>query len=99
MIAIRPAREDDYDEIARVWFEGYLASSYGETPPPEITEAYLRARIPGDIADRGWQLYAAEKTDAWLQCWRRFRANGHWTRSLSAMRHAGAGSGGSCSNS
>jgi GNAT superfamily N-acetyltransferase len=59
MIAIRPAREDDYDDIARVWYEGYLASSYGVSEPGP-TQAQLRDRIPGDIEERGWDLYAIE---------------------------------------
>ncbi|HEX2591560.1 MAG TPA: GNAT family N-acetyltransferase [Rhizomicrobium sp.] len=61
---IRPAREDDYDDIARVWYEGYLASAYGVDGPVGITEADLRARIPGDIAHRGWNLYAVEEDGA-----------------------------------
>ena len=52
MIAIRPAREEDYDDLARVWFEGYLASAEGSEEPITITSADLRARIPGDLAER-----------------------------------------------
>lgn len=61
MIAIRPAREEDYDDLARIWFEGYLASAEGSDEPVTLTPADLRARIPGDLAGRGWALYAAEE--------------------------------------
>jgi GNAT superfamily N-acetyltransferase len=60
MIAIRPAREEDYDDLARVWFEGYLASSYGVSEPLEVTQAQLRNRLPDEHKNRGWDLYAVE---------------------------------------
>jgi putative acetyltransferase len=63
MIAIRRAREADFDALARVWFEGYLASAGDAPVPAEVTQAVLRARIPGDIEARGWDLYAAEAGD------------------------------------
>lgn len=58
---VRPAREEDYDELARVWFEGYLASAEGSDEPVTIGPADLRARLPGDRVERGWNLYAAEE--------------------------------------
>jgi putative acetyltransferase len=63
MIAIRPAREEDCGAIARVWFEGYLASA-GGSDTSWVTEEQLRARIPDDIAERGWQLYAVEEGES-----------------------------------
>jgi len=59
MITIRPAREEDYDELARVWYEGYLASAEGTGEPITTTQADLRERLPRDTAERAWDLYAA----------------------------------------
>ena len=57
MIAIRPARETDFDAVARVWLESWeslrLPASDG------VDYAALRARIPVEIAG-GWHLHVAD---------------------------------------
>jgi ribosomal protein S18 acetylase RimI-like enzyme len=56
-IAIRPAREDEYDAVTRVWLDSHVST--GLASPSDANFAQLRARIPEEIA-RGWQLYVAE---------------------------------------
>ncbi|MBI1330667.1 MAG: GNAT family N-acetyltransferase [Alphaproteobacteria bacterium] len=55
--AIRPAREDEYGTIARVWYDSWL--SIGIANEKDATLAELRARIPKEV-ESGWELYAAE---------------------------------------
>ncbi|HJW42255.1 MAG TPA: GNAT family N-acetyltransferase [Rhizomicrobium sp.] len=56
-LVIRPAREDDYDGVTRVWLDSHVST--GLISPSDATFADLRARIPVEIA-RGWQLHVAE---------------------------------------
>ena len=57
MIVIRPAREDEYDAVTRVWLASHVST--GLATGSDATLVELRARIPAEIA-KGWQLYVAE---------------------------------------
>ena len=54
---IRPARADEYDEVARVWMNSW--ASTGIEAASEALLAKLRARIRAEVAD-GWSLYVAD---------------------------------------
>ena len=54
---IRPARTEEYDEIARVWMESWASTGLAE--PSEFLLANLRARIRREIDD-GWSLFVAD---------------------------------------
>jgi ribosomal protein S18 acetylase RimI-like enzyme len=55
-ITIRLAREEDFDAVARIWFESWKTTGL----PSSANIDVLRARIPREIAN-GWQLYAADE--------------------------------------
>jgi len=55
---IRPARPDEYDEVARVWMNSWVSTGLAEKS--EFLLANLRARVPQEI-DRGWSLYVADE--------------------------------------
>jgi ribosomal protein S18 acetylase RimI-like enzyme len=54
---IRPARADEYDEVARVWMDSWVSTGFG-TASAELL-GQLRARIPAEVAN-GWSLYVAD---------------------------------------
>jgi GNAT superfamily N-acetyltransferase len=54
---IRPARSDEYDEVARVWMNSW-ASTGIEAASDALLEK-LRARVPAEVA-KGWSLYVAD---------------------------------------
>jgi GNAT superfamily N-acetyltransferase len=54
---IRPARTDEYDEVARVWMNSW--ASTGLEDASHLLLAKLRARIPQEI-EKGWSLYVAD---------------------------------------
>jgi ribosomal protein S18 acetylase RimI-like enzyme len=54
---IRPARSEEYDEIARVWMNSW--ASTGLEQPSNFLLATLRARIPLEV-EKGWSLFAAD---------------------------------------
>src|ERR1700716_4488059 len=54
---IRPARTDEYDEIARVWMNSW--ASTGLEDASNFLLAKLWARIPMEI-EKGWSLYVAD---------------------------------------
>ncbi len=54
---IRPARPDEYDEIARVWMNSW--ASTGLEDASNFLLAKLRARVPQEI-ETGWNLYVAD---------------------------------------
>jgi ribosomal protein S18 acetylase RimI-like enzyme len=56
-IAIRPARTDEHDEIARLWMESWVSTGL-DTASASLL-ATLRARIPREI-EQGWSLFVAE---------------------------------------
>jgi GNAT superfamily N-acetyltransferase len=58
---IRPARADEYDEIARVWMNSW--ASTGLEDASNFLLAKLRARIPMEV-EKGWSLYVADNDGA-----------------------------------
>ena len=54
---IRPARADEYDEVARVWMESWV--SVGLEDASDSLLAKLHARVPMEI-EKGWSLYVAD---------------------------------------
>jgi len=54
---IRPARPEEYDEIARVWMNSW--ASTGLEDASNLLLAKLRARIPLEV-EKGWSLYVAD---------------------------------------
>jgi GNAT superfamily N-acetyltransferase len=54
---IRPARTDEYDEIARVWMNSW--ASTGLEDASNFLLAKLWARIPMEI-EKGWSLFVAD---------------------------------------
>ena len=51
---IRPARADEYDEVARVWMDSWVST--GLEDASNFLLAKLRARVPMEI-EKGWSLY------------------------------------------
>jgi ribosomal protein S18 acetylase RimI-like enzyme len=54
---IRPARTDEYDEVAQVWMESWVSTGFGTAS--DLLLSQLRARIPAEVA-KGWSLYVAD---------------------------------------
>jgi len=54
---IRPARSDEYDDVARVWMESWVSTGFGTAS--DLLLAQLRARVPVEVAN-GWSLYVAD---------------------------------------
>lgn len=54
---IRPARAEEYDEIARVWMESWVSTGLAEASP--FLLANLRARIRHEI-EHGWSLFVLD---------------------------------------
>ena len=54
---IRPARQDEHDEVARVWMNSW--ASTGLEDASNFLLAKLRARVPLEI-EKGWSLYVAD---------------------------------------
>ena len=54
---IRPARREEYDEIARVWMNSW--ASTGLEYAGNFLLAKLRARIPQEV-EKGWSLFVAD---------------------------------------
>ena len=57
MATIRPARVEEYDEIARVWMMSW--ASTGLEDASNFLLAKLRARIPLEV-EKGWSLFVAD---------------------------------------
>jgi len=58
---IRPARPEEFDEIARVWMNSW--TSTGLEDASNFLLAKLRARIPMEV-EKGWSLYVADDGSA-----------------------------------
>ena len=58
---IRPARPDEYDEIAQVWMNSFCST--GLEAPSNFLLAKLRARLPLEV-DNGWSLFVADDDGA-----------------------------------
>jgi len=58
---IRPARTDEYDEVARVWMNSWVSTGLEEAS--NFLLAKLRARIPLEV-EKGWSLFVADDDGA-----------------------------------
>jgi len=56
-VIIRPARSDEYDQVARVWMDSWV-STVLEDASDSLLEK-LRARVPMEVG-KGWSLYVAD---------------------------------------
>jgi len=56
-LTIRPARLNEYDEVAKVWMESWCST--GLESPSDTLLANLKLRVPREVAD-GWSLYVAD---------------------------------------
>jgi len=56
-LLIRPARANEYDEIARVWMDSWVST--GLDTASDLLFEKLRARIPAEI-EKGWSLFVAD---------------------------------------
>jgi ribosomal protein S18 acetylase RimI-like enzyme len=54
---IRPARPEEYDEVARVWMASFCST--GLEAPNNFLLAKLRARVPLEV-EKGWSLFVAD---------------------------------------
>jgi GNAT superfamily N-acetyltransferase len=54
---VRPARIDEYDDIARVWMESWVSTGLEDASP--FLLANLRARVRREI-EKGWSLFVAD---------------------------------------
>lgn len=54
---IRPARPDEYDDVARVWMESWVSTRLEDAS--NFLLAKLRARVPMEV-ENGWSLYVAD---------------------------------------
>jgi ribosomal protein S18 acetylase RimI-like enzyme len=54
---IRPARADEYEEIARVWMESWVSTGLAEAS--QFLLANLRARVRREM-EHGWSLFVVE---------------------------------------
>ena len=54
---IRPARREEYDEIARVWMDSWVST--GLEDASNFLLAKLRARVPLEV-ENGWSLFVAD---------------------------------------
>jgi ribosomal protein S18 acetylase RimI-like enzyme len=58
---IRPARREEYDEIALVWMNSFCST--GLEAPSNFLLAKLRARLPLEV-ENGWSLFVADQDGA-----------------------------------
>jgi ribosomal protein S18 acetylase RimI-like enzyme len=54
---IRPARPDEYDQIARVWMDSWVSTGLEDASDSLL--AKLRARVRMEV-EKGWSLYVAD---------------------------------------
>lgn len=54
---IRPARPDEYDEVARVWMESWVTTGLAQAGDVLLTD--LRARLRQEVAT-GWSLFVVD---------------------------------------
>jgi ribosomal protein S18 acetylase RimI-like enzyme len=54
---IRPARAEEYDEVARVWMESWVSTGLAEAS--QFLLANLRARVRREI-EHGWSLFVVD---------------------------------------
>jgi len=54
---IRPARAEEYDEVARVWMNSWASTGIEAASAPLLEK--LRARVRAEVT-KGWSLYVAD---------------------------------------
>jgi ribosomal protein S18 acetylase RimI-like enzyme len=54
---IRPARADEYDQVARVWMDSWVSTGLEDASDSLLEK--LRARVPMEVG-KGWSLYVAD---------------------------------------
>jgi ribosomal protein S18 acetylase RimI-like enzyme len=54
---IRPARSDEYDQVARVWMDSWVSTGLEDASDSLLEK--LRARVPLEVK-KGWRLYVAD---------------------------------------
>jgi hypothetical protein len=54
---IRPARSDEYDQVARVWMDSWVSTGLEDASDSLLTK--LRARVALEVK-KGWSLYVAD---------------------------------------
>jgi ribosomal protein S18 acetylase RimI-like enzyme len=54
---IRPARSDEYDQVARVWMDSWVSTGLEDASDSLLEK--LRARVPLEM-EKGWSLYVAD---------------------------------------
>jgi ribosomal protein S18 acetylase RimI-like enzyme len=54
---IRPARPDEYDQIARVWMDSWVSTGLEDASDSLLEK--LRARVRMEV-EKGWSLYVAD---------------------------------------
>jgi GNAT superfamily N-acetyltransferase len=54
---IRPARSDEYDQIARVWMDSWVSTGLEDASDSLLEK--LRARVPMEV-EKGWSLFVAD---------------------------------------
>lgn len=62
IVGIRPYRDADHAEVARVWYESALSSWSGEVRPNLHEELF--DRIPRELANGGWSLFVATESES-----------------------------------
>jgi len=58
---IRPARAEEYDEVARLWMDSWVSTGLAEAS--NFLLANLRARVRHEIG-KGWSLFVADDAGA-----------------------------------
>jgi GNAT superfamily N-acetyltransferase len=58
---IRPARPDEYDQVARVWMDSWVSTGLEDASDSLL--AKLRARVSMEV-ENGWSLYVADDNGA-----------------------------------
>ena len=56
-LTIRPARREEYAEVARVWMDSWVSTGLEEAS--DLLPANLRARISREV-ESGWSLFVAD---------------------------------------
>jgi hypothetical protein len=56
-LTIRPARREEYAEVARVWMDSWVSTGLEEAS--DLLLANLRARISREV-ESGWSLFVAD---------------------------------------
>jgi len=56
-VIIRPARSDEYDQVARVWMASWVSTGLEDASDSLLEK--LRARVPMEVG-KGWSLYVAD---------------------------------------